>query len=165
LLSLGHRRIAFVSNGPLIYTASRDRLRGYVDALTAAGLPHDESLVRFGKFSRASGYAAMQSLLSLPERPTAVFVASDVVAFGALEALREAGVRVPGEMAVVGFDDVPMAAYVTPPLTSLHLPARELGQAAADILLKLIAGKEVKERTVLLDTNLVLRASCGGTPP
>jgi LacI family transcriptional regulator len=107
----------------------------------------------------------MQSLLSLPERPTAVFVASDVVAFGALEALREAGVRVPGEMAVVGFDDVPMAAYVTPPLTSLHLPARELGQAAADILLKLIAGKEVKERTVLLDTNLVLRASCGGTPP
>lgn len=163
LLKLGHRRIAFISNGPLIYTASRDRLRGYMAALAAAGLPNDESLVRYGRFSWESGYEAMQSLLSLPERPTAVFVASDVVAFGALEALARAGVRVPDEMAVVGFDDLPMAAHVTPPLTSLHLPARELGRTAADIILQLMAGKEVRERTVLLDTSLVVRASCGGS--
>ena len=161
LLSLGHRRIAFISNGPLIYTASRDRLRGYVAALTAAGLPHDEPLIRYGKFSRASGYEAMQSLLELPAPPTAVFAASDVVAFGALAALRDAGVHVPAEMAVIGFDDLPMADLITPPLTSLHLPARALGQTAAEIMLKLIAGKEVAERVVLLDTNLIVRGSTG----
>jgi len=161
LLALGHRRIAFISNGPLVYTASRDRLRGYVAALTTAGVPHDESLVRYGNFSRASGYAAMQSLLELPERPTAVFVASDVVAFGALAALRDAGVHVPDEMAVIGFDDVPLADQVTPPLTSLHLPARELGQTAAEILLKLIAGEAITNRLVSLDTRLVIRESTG----
>jgi len=159
LLALGHRRIAFISNGPLVYTASRDRLRGYVAALTAAGLPHDESLVRYGHFSRASGYAAMESLLKLSERPTAVFVASDVVAFGALTALRDAGIRVPDEIAVIGFDDVPLADQVTPPLTSLHLPAREQGRVAAEILLKLMAGEKITNHLTLLDTRLVVRES------
>jgi len=87
LLSLGHRQIAFISNGPLIYTASRDRLHGYRAALLKAGLHYDEALVRFGEFSRASGHVAMQSLLTLPERPTAAFVASDLVAFGAVDCL------------------------------------------------------------------------------
>jgi DNA-binding LacI/PurR family transcriptional regulator len=160
LLALGHRRIAFISNGPLIYTAARDRLRGYLNALAAAGLLQDETLVRYGNFNRMSGYEAMQSLLSLPHRPSAVFVGSDVVAFGALQALQDAGVRVPEDMAVVSFDDVPGSNCVTPPLTTLHLPARELGQTAAGMLLRLIAGETVKERVVLLDTNLVIRKSC-----
>ncbi len=161
LLSLGHRRIAFISNGPLIYTASRDRLRGYQAALTAAGLDYDESLVRYGAFSRVSGREAMQSLLALPDRPTAVFVASDVVAFGALTALRDAGVHVPDEMAVVGFDDVRMAAYVTPSLSSIRLPARQLGQTAAELLLRLIRGEKVEQGTTLLDTELIVRESSG----
>jgi len=161
LLSLGHRRIAFISNGPLIYTASRDRLRGYEAALTVAGLTYDESLVRYGAFSRVSGYEAMKSLLALPDRPTAAFVASDVVAFGALTALHEADVHVPDEMAIVSFDDVRMAAYVTPPLTSLRLPARKLGQTAAEILLRLIKGEKVDPGTTLLDTELIVRDSSG----
>ena len=161
LLALGHRRIAFISNGPLIYTASGDRLRGYQSALKAAGLDYDEALVRYGAFSRASGHEAMQSLLALPERPTAVFIASDVVAFGALTALREAGVHVPDEMAVVGFDDVRMAAYVTPSLSSIRLPARKLGQTAAKILLRLIRGEEVEQDTTLLNTELIVRESSG----
>ncbi|MFQ5352683.1 MAG: LacI family DNA-binding transcriptional regulator [Candidatus Binatia bacterium] len=161
LLSLSHRQIAFISNGPLIYTASRDRLHGYRAALLEAGLSYDESLVRFGEFSRASGHAAMQSLLTLPDRPTAVFVASDLVAFGVLTALREAGLQVPNDMAVVGFDDVRMAAYVTPPLTSVHLPARKLGQTAAETLLRLLAGEEVEKQPVLLDSELIIRESSG----
>jgi len=165
LVSLGHRRIAFISNGPLIYTASRDRLLGYQSVLRDVGLECDESLVRYGEFSRASGYEAMQSLLQLPERPTAVFVASDVVAFGAMAALQDANVRIPEEMAVVGFDDVRMAAYVTPPLTSVRLPARELGETAAEILLRLIQGEKAEPQVVLLDTELIIRQSAGKDSP
>jgi LacI family transcriptional regulator, galactose operon repressor len=116
-------------------------------------------MIRHGDFSRASGYHAMQALLRLAERPTAVFVGSDTVAFGALAAVRDAGLRVPDDVAIVGFDDVPMASDVTPPLTTVHLPAQLLGRAAAEILMKLTAGEEVAQRTVVLDTHLVIRQS------
>ena len=101
----------------------------------------------------------MQSLLQLTALSTAAFVGNDTVAFGALAAVRDAGLHVPDDVAIVGFDDEPMAADVTPPLTTVHLPAQLLGQTAAEILMKLTAGEEVAERTVLLDTHLVIRQS------
>jgi DNA-binding LacI/PurR family transcriptional regulator len=159
LLYRGHRRLAFIGQGPPIYTATEARLRGYIEALSAAGLPHDEAMVQYGDFSRESGYGAMHSLLDLPQPPSAVFVGSDMVAFGVLAAVRDAGLHVPDDVAIVGFDDVPMASDVTPPLTTVHLPAQLLGQTAAEILMKLIAGEEVARRTVLLDTHLVIRQS------
>jgi DNA-binding LacI/PurR family transcriptional regulator len=159
LLYRGHQRIAFIGQGPQIYTATQARLRGYAEALAAAGLSFEEALVRHGNFNRASGYDAMQSLLRLTARPSAVFVGSDTMAFGAMAAVRDAGLRVPDDVAIVGFDDEPMASDVTPPLTTVHLPAQLLGTTAAEILMKLTAGEEVAERTVLLDTHLVIRQS------
>jgi LacI family transcriptional regulator, galactose operon repressor len=159
LLYRGHRRIAFISEGPPIYTATQARLRGYKEALTAANLPYDETMVRTGEFSRASGHAAMQSLLQLEQLPMAVFAGSDLIAFGALAAVLDANLRVPNDVAVVGFDDVPMASDVTPPLTTVHLPAQLLGRTAALMLMQLINGEEILERTTLLDTYLAIRES------
>jgi DNA-binding LacI/PurR family transcriptional regulator len=159
LVYRGHRRIGFIGQSPPIYAAAQARLGGYADALSAAGLPYDEALVGHASFSRESGYAVMQELLGLDERPTAVFVGSDLVAFGGLAALRDAGLRVPEDVALVGFDDVPMAVDVTPSLTTVHLPAQHLGQTAAATLMQLLAGEEVVRRTVLLDTHLVIRQS------
>jgi DNA-binding LacI/PurR family transcriptional regulator len=159
LLYRGHRHVAFIGQGPPIYAATQERLAGYIDALDAAGLTPRESAIHFADFSRASGYKAMRGLLEATPRPSAVFVGSDQVAFGALGAARDAGLRIPEDIAIVGFDDVPMAADVTPPLTTVHLPAQALGQTAAELLMQLVTGEEVAQRTVLLDTHLVARQS------
>ena len=159
LLYRGHRRLAFIGQGPPIYAATQARLRGYIEALAAASLSPDPAMIRYADFSRASGYNVMRSLLQSGERPTAVFVGSDLVAFGALAAAREAGLRIPEDVAIVGFDDVPMAADVTPPLTTVCLPAETLGRTAAAMLMQLITGEEITERTVLLETHLVVRQS------
>jgi DNA-binding LacI/PurR family transcriptional regulator len=115
LAALGHRHIALITNAPLAYTASTQRLQGYRQALAEARLPYDDSLVEQGNFDEESGRAAMARLLTRPVRPTAVFVASDMVAMGALRALREADLRVPEDVAVVGFDDIaaPPATWPT----------------------------------------------------
>jgi LacI family transcriptional regulator, galactose operon repressor len=157
LISLGHRRIACITNAPLVYTAAQERLTGYREALRAAGVRDAEELIGEAAFDAASGHAAMAALLA---RTTfdAVFVASDVVALGAIGALREAGLRVPGDVSVVGFDDIPLAAYFDPPLTTVRLPAFELGQAAGRALLDRIADRAVPVRT-LLPTELIVRAS------
>ncbi|MCI0582399.1 MAG: LacI family transcriptional regulator [Chloroflexi bacterium] len=157
LLELGHRRIACITNAALTYTAAADRLAGYREALAAAGVPADPDLVDEGAFEAASGHRAMTRILQRG-RPEAVFVASDVVALGAIGALREAGLRVPDDVSVVGFDDVPLAAYFDPPLTSIRVPAHDLGLAAGNALLDRIAGRDVPART-LLPTELIVRAS------
>lgn len=157
LLALGHRRIACITNAPLVYTAALERLEGYHQALTAAGLEHDPTLVATADFDAPSGHAAMQRLLAAAAFD-AVFVASDVVALGAIGALRDAGRRVPGDISVVGFDDIPLAAYFDPPLTTIRLPAFELGQAAGRALLERIADPAAGGRTLLM-TELVVRAS------
>ena len=161
LLNLGHSRIACITNAPLSYTAASDRLEGYRDALLTAGLPYDESLVRFGHFDLDSGYTQMQGLLEVNPLPTALFVASDVVAIGAKAAIREHGLEIPGDIALVGFDDIPQARYVDPPLTTVHLPAFELARRASETLLQLIRGNRPSQKLVLLDTHLVIRGSCG----
>ncbi|HEU0242482.1 MAG TPA: LacI family DNA-binding transcriptional regulator [Candidatus Limnocylindrales bacterium] len=158
LLGLGHRRIACITNAPLAYTAAADRLAGYRDALEAASVPYAPELVVEGAFDAASGWTAMADLLGRAPDMTAVFVASDIVAFGALRAVREAGRRVPGDISVVGFDDIPLARHFDPPLTTIRLPARDLGAAAGRALVERLAGRAGMERT-LLPTELVVRES------
>ncbi len=165
LVQLGHRRIGLITNAPLEYTASAARWRGYQEALEEAGLPYDESIVRYGNFRAQSGYQAMEELLALTEPPTATFIASDEVATGALAALHERGISVPDGMAIVGFDDIPLARYLTPPLTTIRLPAYDLGLQAADMLIDIIQGEEIAETGVLLDTELIIRESCGECEP
>lgn len=161
LISLGHRRIGLITNAPLAYTASEQRLAGYRRALEAHGIPYEPMLVRYGDFREESGYAAMTSLLEgIP--PEAMFVASDLVAFGALEAIKMRGLRVPDDIAIVGFDDVPVARYVDPALTTIRLPAQQLGTEATRLVLRLIAGEEPEDTAILLQTTLIVRDSCGG---
>lgn len=159
LLELGHERIAIITNAPLTYTASRDRLEGYKAALKAHGIKPDKRLVRTGDFTQASGQAAMTRLLKLTPRPTAVFVASDVVALGALQAIKQHGLRVPDDISLVGFDDIPAASWVEPPLTTVRLPAFGIGWGAAERLIRLIDGEELEQRSVLLETQLIERGS------
>lgn len=158
LIGLGHRRIGCITNAPLAYTAAADRLAGYRDALASGGLPDDPDLVVEGSFDATSGLAAMHLLLARAPDLTAVFVASDIVAFGALRAVREAGLRVPLDVSVVGFDDIPLARHFDPPLTTIRLPARALGAAAGRALVERLAGQTGRERT-LLATELIVRES------
>lgn len=165
LISLGHTRIGIITNAPPQYTSSAHRLEGYRQALASHGIPFDENLVCYGNFTESSGYRAMNELLGVSEPPTAVFVASDLVAFGALAAIRDRGLLVPRDIAVVGFDDVRLARYVTPPLTTVRLPAYELGQTAAQILLNWLEKGKAPPRLTLLPTELVIRRSCGAIRP
>lgn len=157
LLALGHRRIACVTNAPLVYTAAQERLRGYRQALEAARIEPDPDLIAEASFDAPSGHAATAGLLARTSF-SAIFVASDVVALGAVGALREAGLRVPEDVSVVGFDDIPLVAYFDPPLTTIRVPAFDLGQAAGYALLERIAAPIASTRT-LLPTELIVRAS------
>jgi LacI family transcriptional regulator len=159
LVSLGHRRIGFISNAPLSYSGARDRFTGYQQALADHGLARDPELIRTAAFLPEAGSAAMKQLLDLPERPTAVFGASDVVALGALGAIHGAGLCIPDDLAVVGFDDIFLAAHAHPPLTTVRVPAYGLGWTAAEVLITRIEGEPVS--SVTLETELVIRESCG----
>lgn len=163
LVALGHQRVGMITNAPLVYAASRQRLEGYRKALQGADIPYDETLVREGNFDEESGCAAIGELLALDEPPSAVFVASDMVAIGALRALQERGVSVPEEVAIVGFDDITAARFVTPALTTVHVPTFGLGWGAAELLVRIIDGDQPKHRHVLLDTELIIRESCGAS--
>lgn len=164
LLQLGHRRIATIA-GPLQMVAGMDRRDGYKQALLEAGIAIAPELLFEGDFTQESGYRCMQQLLALPKRPSAVMIASDTMAAGALLALRERGVDVPRELAVVGFDDLPTSAYTTPPLTTMHQPTDELGATAVRLLVAQLEQPEHAASHVLLPVTLVQRESCGATLP
>ena len=157
LLELGHRTVGCITNAPLAYTSARERLDGYLAALRSAGVPADARLIVEAGPDPSSGYRAMAALLAAAP-VTAVFVASDVVALGAFSALTDAGLRCPDDVSVVGFDDIPLAAFFDPPLTTVRIPAHDLGLAAGSALLDRIAGRPVPART-LLPTELVVRSS------
>jgi len=157
LLALGHRRIACITNASTAYTAASERVAGYREALAAAGIGEEPGMIAEGAFDAQSGHRAMADILSR-STPEAIFVASDVVAIGAIAGLREAGLSVPGDISVVGFDAIPLTAYLDPPLTTISLPAHDLGRAAGRALLDRIAGRPVAGRT-LLPTELIVRAS------
>lgn len=160
LVETGCRHIACIINAPQCYTASASRLLGYRDALEAAGLAFDESLVRFGDFTSESGYEAMKSLIEnrFPGID-GVFVASDTVAFGALRSLHEKPVKIPDEIVIAGFDDIPLARYANPPLTTMQFSGVEEGRRAGEMLNALIEGKIKPGCHVKAKAHLVVRES------
>ena len=158
LLRLGYQRIATVA-GPSDSTAAQDRKRGYLDALQARGRPVDDALIVMGDFAQTGGYEAMQRLL--PHQPDAVFVASDTMAMGALQAIRGAGLTVPDDMALVGFDDLPQATMVDPPLTTVRQPIQRMGMLAVEMLIDGLENGAETPRRIVLPTELVIRGSCG----
>lgn len=164
LIELGHRRIGMITNASLHYTSARQRCEGYRQALEEADLPVDETLIREGNYTPASGCVAMNELLAASPDITAVFVASDVVAMGALQSIKQAGLRVPDQMAVAGFDNIPLAQYFDPPLTTINLPAFELGWAAGERLIHLIQGEPLEQQEFFLDSNLIIRQSTDKSP-
>ena len=158
LVRLGRRRIALIA-GPSGSLAAEDRTQGYLNVLQERRVRVDEALIQHGDFTEASGYAAMQRLL--PNEPDAVFVGSDTMALGAMRALREAGRRVPDEVALVGFDDVPQAATADPPLTTIRQPIQRAGVLAVEMLIDILENGGEPPRRIILPTELVIRASCG----
>lgn len=161
LTGLGHTRIACITNAKPSYVAAADRLQGYQDALQASGIAFDPTLVRYGDFDPESGYFQMNSLLEERAAPTAVFVASDVVALGALAAIREHGLRIPQDIAVVGFDNVPLSRFLEPSLTTVELPILELARQASEMVVGLIRGEVPARPQILLGATLLVRRSCG----
>jgi DNA-binding LacI/PurR family transcriptional regulator len=161
LLERGHRRIAMITNAPEQYASCQQRLQGYRTALAQAGIPFDDQLVQYGNFDEKSGMEKIQPLLDLSPRPTAVFVASDHVAMGVLRAVRDRGLRVPQDLAIVGFDDITAAQFVQPALTTVQVPAAGLGWSAAELLIRIIAQDTPGEYQVVLETELIVRESCG----
>jgi LacI family transcriptional regulator len=165
LVGLGHRRIAIIQGAEGNFDA-QERLRGYRAALAEAGIPTAAELEAPGDFSEASGHTATAALLALADPPTAVFAANDAMAIGALSALRDAGRRVPEDIALGGFDDIPMARYVAPPLTSVQVDIAAFGERAAARLfdfLRAPADREPVHETV--PATLVIRRSCGARGP
>jgi LacI family transcriptional regulator len=158
LLALGHRRIGVVA-GPRTLACSRARLDGYRAALASAGIGADPSLVVQGDFSHESGYAAGGRLLALAEPPTAVFATSDQMALGVYEAARRRGLRVPADLSVAGFDDLPEARWSSPPLTTVRQPLAEMGGLAAHTVLRLARGEALPAPRVELATELRVRHS------
>jgi LacI family transcriptional regulator len=160
LLSLGHKNIAFITNAHPSYSSAQQRLSGYQDALMAADIQLNEDLIEYGDFSPESGFTAMGEILKKGEPFTAVFVASDNVALGVKSALIQAGLSIPEDISMVGFDDLPWAAYTSPPLTTVHLPAREMAAKASQLLLEIIKGNEKNQKGIIIETTLIIRQSC-----
>jgi LacI family transcriptional regulator len=158
LAHLGRRRIGTIM-APLDTTVGLDRYAGYQQALNESRLPLDEGLCARGDFSESSGYYGVQSLL--PHKPDALFVASDIMAVGALRAIREAGLSVPQDIAIVGFDDVPPALHANPTLTTIRQPIRRLGVELVKSLLDIIQNGSQPPRRIVFGTELVIRESCG----
>jgi LacI family transcriptional regulator len=184
LTQLGHRRIAHIQ-GPEEYLASHDRRQGYLRALAEAGITPNPALILPGDFLPQSGYDGANQLFSLPleTRPTAIFAAADQMAYGVLRAAEERNIRIPGDIALVGFDDDAPSAHVLPPLTTVRQPSFEMGQEAINLLLRLVAQTEEQDdiafgaadahvlagtglptpQQITLATSLVVRASSGAS--
>lgn len=162
LIGLGHSRIALL-NGPAEVSTAADRAAGYRRALTEAGLTADKTLMFYERFTQQAGYSMAEQALSLVPRPTALFAANNFIAIGAYRALREAGLRVPEDMALVAFDDLPAALVLEPFLTVAMQPAYEMGRRAADLLLARLSGQGPDEpKEIVLPVEIVVRRSSGG---
>lgn len=158
LVGRGRTRVATIA-GPQEMGMGAARLTGYREAVQASGKPVDETMIEYGDFSESSGTAAMRRLLQLNPDLDAVFVASDLMACGALRALRENGRRIPEDVAVIGFEDAPIARQSNPPLTTVHQPVEEMGRQMVRLLMSRIRREDLLVPYVLLDTHLVHRAS------
>ncbi len=161
LIDGGHRQIATIT-GPPDWKSVSDRMRGYQLALQQADIPFTDSLSDAGDWSYESGYWAMQRLLGQAPQLTAVFAHNDQMAIGAIRALLEAGRQIPQDVAIVGYDDIPAAAYSYPPLTTIRQPMHKVGKVATQLLVEAIRNPNVEKKEVLLKPELVRRDSCGG---
>jgi LacI family transcriptional regulator len=162
LVELGHTRIGLVT-GKMEMDCARERLAGCHEALAEAGIVPD--LVRHGDFHRSLAYRLTEELLHLPDPPTAIFAANDVSAFGVMDAVRNYGLRIPDDISVVGFDDIPDAQWTQPPLTTVRQPMREMGKRAARMLLDAIADPNATQERVELPTELVVRSTTAPAAP
>lgn len=158
LIGLGHRRIGFITGWPDL-GCSRDRLEGYRSALIAHDIAIDPALIREGDFNQPTGYQAARELLGLAEPPTAIFASNDVMAFGVMEAVRDRGLRIPEDVSIVGFDNIPQSEHVRPQLTTIEQPLAEMGREATRRLLALISNPDLPLTRSELPTKLVVRAS------
>jgi LacI family transcriptional regulator len=158
LIELGHRRIGFITGTPDVSSA-RERLAGYKEALHRADIPFDRKLVVEGDFLEERGAMATRELLALEQPPTAIFTSADTAAFGAIRAIRAAGLTVPGDISVMGFDDIPEASIVTPQLTTVRQPLLEMGATAVRLLQRLMDEPDATPRRTELATELVVRGT------
>ncbi|HEX2621845.1 MAG TPA: LacI family DNA-binding transcriptional regulator [Phototrophicaceae bacterium] len=165
LIGLGHQRIACITFAPEHHPHSDERVVTFRKALEAAGLVLDPSLLRYGSYDPETGYEAMKSLIAehVGALPTAVFGMNDMMAFGAIKALNEHGLRIPQDIAVVGFDDVRLAGFATPPLTTVYEPDVDHGRLAGEMLVQLINGEVPPQKHINLESRLVVRESCGAS--
>lgn len=159
LINLGHRRIGFIG-GMKDWIEAQNRLSGYWDALLKHSLPVDEALIKYGDWGVDSGHQAAQALLALEDKPTAIFAANDIMALGAMYAIQGAALKIPADVAIVGYDDRDFAAWIRPALTTVRMPSYEMGQAAARLLLEQIGGEELEDATQI-PGELIIRESCG----
>lgn len=158
LLELGHRRIGCIS-GPSHINPSARRVSGYLDSLAGAGIAFDETLVVRGDFHPESGRAGAHALLSRPDRPSAIFACNDLMAIGAVRAACELGLNVPEDVSFVGFDDIQLASYITPPLTTVVQPKAGMARTAVQLLFERMADRSLPARRHVLSPTLVTRAS------
>lgn len=163
LIEQGCKRIAIIS-GPPGNTLSEDRHLGYQNAVRAAGLQPDPALKMHGDFTVATGFAAMKALLTLPDKPDGLFCANDEMAIGARQAIREVGLAVPHDIAIVGFDDIRFAEYLDPPLTTIRQPTVAIGEQAMSLMFTLLENGETTGREVILPSELIVRASSSRRP-
>ena len=159
LIELGHRRIGFIMGSTEIQSAIH-RLEAYKAVLAEAGIAFDPALVVEGDFTQNGGYEATRDLLDLAEPPTAIFAGNDLSAFGAIELIRSRDLSIPGDISIIGFDDLPQAATTHPALTTVRQPLRQMGRIAAQMLLEYIQNPQQSPASVVLETQLVTRASC-----
>ena len=159
LIQRGHSKIACITDAGIPYSSASQRLIGYKEALDEAGISVDETLIRYGDFEAESGYQAMRSLLDSKAKFTAVFAASDNICLGAMTAARENGLDIPRDMAFVGHDDIPLARFAYPPLTTVRVPAADIARISCQLLLDLVDGNSPQQMHVTVDTDLIVRGS------
>ena len=160
LVTLGHKRIAYISP-PLEFTFARFRLQGLQQGLTEAGLSLPDAYLVYGDLTQRSGVARALELLALPDPPTAIIAGNDLMAFGVISAAQQQGLQVGRDIAIAGFDDIPMAETSHPPLTTVHQPIYEIGRMLTKMLIKIIQGAPLPSRQILLQPQLIIRHSCG----
>jgi LacI family transcriptional regulator, purine nucleotide synthesis repressor len=159
LIALGHRDIGCIM-GPAGRAPATQRLAGFEQAMGEAQLTVLPEWLQAGEFDCASGFNAMQTLLAQPERPSALFVFNDMMAMGAISAIHQAGLKVPEDISLVGYDNVELAQYLSPPLTTINQPKEALGRLAVTRLLARINGQQIENRLITLEPDLVIRQSC-----
>jgi LacI family transcriptional regulator len=163
LLALGHRRIGFIT-GRMDFVCSHERLQGYYDSLAEVGLQTDPALVREGDFTQPAGFQQAQALLELPEPPTAIVASNDVMAFGAMDAVKNSGLTVGQDISIIGFDDIFMSSQTYPALTTIRQPLADMGETALELLISLLEGRSVKSLRRELPTELIIRQSTARAP-